>query len=296
MLFSHAQPRALLLVLLGVAACEKPGTTTGPQPPGTAQFGHIVLVLEENTDYVDAVAGMPYLMGLAAQYGLATQFYANTHPSIGNYFMMTTGQIITNDDSYGSTVSVDNVVRELVAAGKTWKGYAEDLPSVGFINVNVDNGTYASRHFPLVYFSDVHNSAGLAQNVVPFTQFAIDLRNNALPNYSFVTPNLCDDAHDCSVGTADSWLQANIAPLLSSSQFQQDGLLIVTFDESGGDNTLGGGRVLWVAIGPKVKRGYQSTTTYQLQSLLRLSLEGLGVKVWPGAAATAPSMAEFFNP
>src|SRR3989441_3998753 len=72
---------------------------------------------------------MPYLNGLAQQYGLATQYYANTHPSIGNYFMMTVGTIITNDDSYGSVVTDDNVIRQLLAAGKTWKAYAEDLPS-----------------------------------------------------------------------------------------------------------------------------------------------------------------------
>src|SRR2546430_11458195 len=76
---------------------------------------------------------MPYLNGLAQQYGLATQYYANTHPSIGNYFELATGQIITNNDSYSTIVTVDNIVRELLAAGKTWKSYAEDLPSGGYL-------------------------------------------------------------------------------------------------------------------------------------------------------------------
>ena len=65
----------------------------------------------------------------------------------------------------------------------------------------------------------------------PFTQFARDLKNGTLPNFSFVTPNLSNDAHDCSVDVADSWLKNNSAPLLANSQFQEDGLLIVTFDE-----------------------------------------------------------------
>src|SRR2546426_9209469 len=86
------------------------------------------------------LSSMPYLNGLAQQYGLATQYYANTHPSIGNYFMMTVGTIITNDDSYGSVVTDDNVIRQLLAAGKTWKAYAEDLPSVGYVMLDVDNG------------------------------------------------------------------------------------------------------------------------------------------------------------
>ena len=109
-------------------------------------------VLEENTDYADVTtSSMPYLMGLAAQYGLATQYYAVTHPSIGNYLDLTSGQILTNDNTYaGPAYDVDNIVRELVAAGKTWKLYAEDLPYAGDVEMGVDNGTYASRPNGLV--------------------------------------------------------------------------------------------------------------------------------------------------
>ena len=101
---------------------------------GGSAIHHVFLVLLENHNYADVIgsASMPFLNGLATQNSLATQFYANTHPSIGNYFWFTTGQVITNDDSFSGTVSVDNVVRQLVAAGRTWKGYAEDLPSVGW--------------------------------------------------------------------------------------------------------------------------------------------------------------------
>jgi len=264
-----------------------------------AQFDHVFIVMEENTDYASVTSSsMPYLTGLAAQYGLATQYYANTHPSIGNYFELTGGQIITNDDSYGQTVSSDNVIRHLVAAGKTWRSYAEDLPSVGFVGLDFDNSAYASRHNTIVHYTDVHDNPAQAQNVVPFTQFATDLANGALPNYSFIVPNLCNDAHDCSLNTADSWLQTNIDPLVKSAFFQQNNcLLIITFDESGGDNTNGGGNVYWVAVSPtKSKRGYVSTTLYQHQSTLRLMLKGLGVNSFPGDAATAPDMSEFFNP
>ena len=69
------------------------------------------------------------LNSLASQYGLATQYFANTHPSIGNYFMLTTGQLVTNDDGFTRTVGVDNIVRDLIAAGKTWKSYAESIPT-----------------------------------------------------------------------------------------------------------------------------------------------------------------------
>ncbi len=265
-------------------------------PPGTSQFGHVFVVTEENTDYVDVTSSsMPYLTGLAAQYGLATQYYANTHPSIGNYFEMATGQILTNDDGSSTIENVGSVVRSLNAAGKTWKSYAESIPNACYLGG--DTGNYARKHNVFALLSDVANDpTGQACNIVPFTQFATDLANGTLPAFSNIVPDLCNDAHDCSLGTADSWLQTNIAPLLASPVFQNDGLLIVVFDESGGDNTLGGGKVYWTAISSKSKRGYQSTTTYQHQSTLRLILKALGVNSFPGDAASAPDMSEFFNP
>ncbi len=188
-----------------------------------------------------------------------------------------------------------NIVRSLVAAGKTWKSYAESIPNACYLGG--DTGNYARKHNVFALLSDVANDpTGQACNNVPFTQFATDLANGTLPTFSNIVPNLCNDAHDCSLSTADSWLQTNIGPLLASPVFQQDGLLIVVFDESGGDNTLGGGRVYWAAISPKAKRGYQSTTTYQHQSTVRLILKGLGINTFPGDAATAPDMSEFFNP
>ena len=254
-------------------------------------------MVEENTNYANVIgnSSMPYLNGLAQQYGLATQYYADTHPSIGNYFMLTVGDIVTNNDSYsGPIVTEDNVVRELLKAGKTWKSYAEDLPRVGYTGPDV--GQYARRHNTLALVSDVANDSTQVKNLVPFSQFATDLTNNTMPNYAFIVPNLCNDAHDCALSTADSWLRTNIDPLIGSAQFQRDGLLIIVFDESASDNTNGGGRIAWVVVSATAKRGYQSTTHYQHASTLRLSLSALGVTTFPNQAAGAPDMSEFFAP
>jgi acid phosphatase len=252
-------------------------------------------MIEENHSYSSVIgsSSMPYLNGLAKQYGLATQYFANTHPSIGNYFMLTTGQIITNDDGYTGTVNADNVVRRLLAAGKTWKSYAEDLPSVGYIGGDVY--PYAKHHNPFAYITDVVNSQNQLNNLVPFTQFPTDLQNNQLPQYSFVIPNMQNDGHDGSLNQADSWLQTNVAPVLANSSFQKDGLLIILFDESfSGDTQYGGGQVAMVVISPLAKKGYQSTTLYQHQSTCRLMLEGLGLTTFPGACQGAAQMNEFF--
>src|SRR5437660_1627189 len=258
-------------------------------------FTHVFIVVEENHNYSSVVgtSAMPYLNSLATKYGLATQYYANTHPSIGNYFMMTTGQIITNNDSFTGTVSDDNIVRDLLTAGKTWKSYAEGLPSVGYTGGDVY--PYAKRQDIFAYFTDVVNSSSEVNNLVPFSQFASDVSSGQLPNFSFVVPNLIDDAHDGILPMAALWLQQNMSALINSPAFQKDGLLIIVFDEAGGnDSTHGGGHVAAVIVSPRAKSGFQSTTLYQHQSTLRLILQGLGISSYPGAAAQAPNMAEFF--
>ena len=260
------------------------------------QSNHVVVVVEENHSYSSVVgnASMPYLNGLAQKYSLLTQYYANTHPSIGNYFMMTTGQIITNSDGYTGTVTANNIVRQLLTGGKTWKSYAEGLPSVGYIGGNT--GSYVRHHNPFTYFSDVVNSSVQKLNLVPFTRFAADLTNNQLPDFSFIVPNLNDDAHNGTLAQADGWLKTNIDPLLSNPEFQQDGILIIVFDEAAStDSTLGGGHIAAIVAGPGVRKGFKSTTVYQHQSLLRTVLDAVGVHSYPGAAATAKPISEAFT-
>jgi hypothetical protein len=256
----------------------------------------VVLVVEENHGYSSVIgnSGMPYLNSLAAQNSLATQYYANTHPSIGNYFMMTAGQIVTNDDSFNGPVNVDNLVRHLLQAGKTWKAYAESLPATGYIGG--DSGAYLHRHNPLSYFTDVAGSSNQRQNLVPFSQFAPDLNNRQLPDFSFVTPNMFDDAHNGSLQQADQWLQANIAPLLSSPQFKNGGLLLIVFDEAeDADATLGGGHVSLIVVGPGVKHGFHSSNQYQHQNLLKMITTYLGIDGNLGSAANASSMGDFLQ-
>jgi len=268
------------------------GIGNGGTPP--APSAHVVVVVEENHSYSQAIgnSAMPYLNGLASQYGLATQYYADVHPSIGNYLMLTTGVPETIDDAFTGTISDDNVVRELVKANKTWHSYAESLPSAGYLGGDVY--PYLRHHNPFTYLKDVIGTSQ-ANNVVPFSQFASDVSSGSLPDYSFVIPNAINDAHDGTLAQADQWLSANIDPLIKSSTFQNNGLLVIVFDESvTSDLSHGGGHVAMVMIGPKVKKAFQSTTVYQHQSTLRLILSTLGVHSYPGAAAIAPDMGEFF--
>lgn len=255
-----------------------------------------MVVLEENHGYSSVIGSsqMPYLNSLATQYAQAAQYYANTHPSIGNYFMMTTGQIITNNDAFMTTVSADNIVRHLLTAGKTWKEYSENIPSVGYTGGDV-LPLYVRHHSPMTFFSDVVGTAQ-ANNLVPFTQFAADLSVGQLPDFSFIAPNMQDDAHDGTLAQADTWLQTNIGPLVADAQFQKNGLLIILFDEAATTDTAnGGGHVAFVAVGPLVKKGFQSSTLYQHQNLLALIASYLGIDGNIGAAAGAAPMSDLLQ-
>ena len=238
-------------------------------------------------------SSMPYLNGLATQYSLGTQYFADAHPSIPNYFMLTTGRLETLNNAFSGTISDDNVVREIVKAGKTWRSYAESLPSTGY--TGGDAYPYFKHHDPFVYFSDVVGSSQ-ASNVVPFSQFSSDLASDSLPDFSFIVPNVLHDAHDGTLPAADQWLSSNIDPLIKGSAFQSGGVLIIVFDEGDLSDLLHvGGHVPFVIVGAKVKSGFRSSTFYQHQSTLRLVLSTLGINSFPGAAAAAPDMGEFFK-
>ncbi|HEX7961299.1 MAG TPA: alkaline phosphatase family protein [Terriglobales bacterium] len=255
-----------------------------PPPPPSTTGGHVVIVMEENHSYAATVNpnNMPYLYSLSQKYSNATQYYAETHPSLGNYFELTVGWKITDDDS-PAVYDVDNITKYLQASGKSWKVYAENLPNVGY--VGPDSGAYLRGHNPFAYFANVVNS-DLKNNIVPFSQFAQDLANGQLPNYSFIIPNNCDNSHDCSLNTADSWLQQNMRPLFSDTKtFGVDGLLMVVMDESdGSDGQYGGGHTAAVLAGPRAQQGVQSPVLYKPSSVLRTTCDVLGLNGCPGRA------------
>jgi acid phosphatase len=247
---------------------------------------------------------MPYWNSLAAQYAVATNYFANDHGSIGEYFMITTGQIITSDNSFKGTVDADNLVREFKLAGKTWRAYAQSIPSVGYLGPNAH--PYVKHHNPFAYFSDVKADPSEAQNIRPLTDLASDIAAGTTSNFSFIIPDNQHNAHDCpnaakcslseKLAAADEWLKTTLSPLLASAEFQQRGLLIVTFDEGGlKDLEHGGGHIPVLLVGSTVIPGYRSTTLFQHESLCRLIFEMADTATLPGAAASAPDMYEFFQ-
>lgn len=276
---------------------------------------HVVIVMEENTDY-SAInsTNTPNMAAFASSYGLLTNFWANTHPSIGNYFVQTTGQALTNNDNDNPTgpspfpYTGDNIISHLNAASKTWKAYVESIPSSCYFGG--DSGNYTAHHNPLAYFQVVQSGcgSGAGAKVVEFFDstagFSHDLTAGTLPNFSYVVPNNNDNGHSGSLSQMDSWVQTNvIAPLKANSAWSTT-LLLIVFDESGippassgiDDDTWGGGHI-WAAVGGgQTKTGYQSTTFFQQQSIYRGMLEALGLPYNIAAVGPAPGMSEFSVP
>ncbi len=282
----------------GSGSSNSGGTGTTNVTPASK---HVVMVLEENQGYSTVVGNTgswPNLNKLIAKGALATNYYADLHPSIGNYFMLTTGQPVTTNDSSTSVEDVDNIARRMLAANLPFRVYAEGITQ-GYVGGNI--GAYVVRHNPFALFSDIADSKQVASQVLwPFTQFAADSSKSALPAFSFIVPNINDDAHSGTLQQADTWLQNNVVtPLSGNPAFQAggDGILIVVFDEAlNTDIAYGGGHVVAAFWGPNVKPAFMqtSTTVFQHQSMLRTVMEALQLPNPPGAAAVAPTMAEFF--
>jgi acid phosphatase len=271
-----------------------------------AQVHHVVIVVLENLNYGDVVGSpsAPYINSLMSKGGLATHYYANLHPSIGNYFIMTTGLPFSVDDGFSGVVTTDNVVRQLDASARSWKVYALSLPQQGYLGGDVY--PYLRRHDPISYFQEVQPPSAENMNIVEFSRFQADLSAGILPAYSFVVPDAVHNAHDCpdggsncdvatKVAAADTWLSDNIAPLLANPEFQQSGLFILTTDESRNSVENGGGKVATVLVGTGVKAGYQGTNSYDHRSLLDLSMKALGLTNIPNQADLANEMTEFYQ-
>jgi phospholipase C len=243
-------------------------------------FKHILIVIFENKEFGTVVDNyhMPYFNKLAKSYTLLTQYYAVTHPSLPNYIALIGGDTlgITFDCTSCAAPNHAQSLPDLIeASGRTWKTYQEDMPSPCF--TGAEAGKYAMKHNPFIYFMPIRLDVKRCdQDIVPFTQLSYDISTGALPNFMFVTPNLCNDAHDCAVDVADAWLQNFMGQIMPP--LDQEGkpyLIVITWDEGQGNHSCcglpasAGGRIATILVSPQAKNGFQDATPYSHYSLLK---------------------------
>lgn len=230
-------------------------------------FDHVVIVVMENHAYNEIIgsASAPYINQLAATGVNFTKSYAVAHPSEPNYLAMFSGstQGVTGDPCPLSFPGVANLASQLLAAGHTFVGYSEGLPAAG--SMVCSSGLYARKHSPWINFDTVPASSNQA-----FTAFPTDY--TLLPTLSYVIPNLCNDMHNCSIATGDTWLQTNLSGYVAWSK-THNSLFILTWDE---DDASAGNNIVTIFSGANMLPGSYAETTGHYRMLATLeSMYGL---------------------
>ena len=293
-----------LIVTAGSSTTPTVTAAGTPKPTaiasGTAStIKHIFVVVMENHSYnqVWNTSASPYITSLGNAYPRATNYTAITHPSLPNYLDLYGGSnySITTDCSPSSSchINAKNLADNLNAKGLSWKGYMESMPSNCGLTTS---GNYAPKHDPFVYFDDIRtNTSRCDAGVVPFTALATDLKSaSTTPNFAFITPNLCNDMHNCSVATGDAWLKSHLPAILNSPACIVDKcLLALTWDEDDGSQ---GNKVLTIFAGSGAKTGgVVSAKTYNHFSLLKTVEAIFGLPTQTAKDAAASSMTDMLR-
>jgi hypothetical protein len=280
---------ALLALGCGAHAGKPLGLGAGSALPRSTS-SHVVVVVMENAEYGEVIGSSqaPYVNGLARRYGLATQSYGITHPSLPNYLALTSGSTHgVSSDCTDCHVSEANIVDQLEAAGISWGAYLEDMPKPCFHGAGA--GGYAKKHNPFIYYDDVARSASRCRKLVGFGRLASDLRAGRLPTYTWIAPNLCDDGHDCGVAAGDRFLARTVPPLLR--ELGPDGFMLITWDEGGSDRgccgAAHGGHVATIVAGAGVRHGARQRQPIDHYGVLGTIEQALGLPPLAGAAGPA---------
>ena len=340
--------RPLVLALAAFVAGALSCAAAPPARPMVPRYAHIFVIIEENKNYEQILnpSAAPNISGLAARYGNATQFYSEVHPSEANYVALLGGDTfgIHDDDGFtckagdpdpfcgGSsepgyadhTVRAPHLGQQLEAAGLTWKGYYESLPSPGslaFIGSDpaISDGTrktalYASKHSGFMNFASVQADPSRASEIVGFDQLDRDLASGQLPNFALIVPNQCNEMHglngpkvppacshtDTLIRRGDEVAGDLVRRIQATPAWRSavNFAIVISFDEGSGgtregccgvtpgaSSNFGGGHIPTVVITNHGPRGLTDPTPYSHYSLLRTVEEAFRLKGRLGHAA-----------
>jgi len=215
-------------VVVPMAASAGPvsSASRSDPPPGVPPLKHVFVIMMENTSYDDLLSSSntntTFIQQLTENNGLATNYFGVTHVSLPNYIAATSGQTWgsnSDDVAQAPLFNHENLVDQLEAAGVSWKAYMEDLPSAGDLVTQTPDGLYVRKHNPFLMYPDVYNNPGRAANVVPLTQLSTDLSSGNVPQFVWITPNVCNDMH----GGAPSCPYPNTANDANQQALYKDG-------------------------------------------------------------------------
>jgi hypothetical protein len=230
-------------------------------PHGHFRLDHIFVIMMENTQYEALLApsnpNTKFIQQLAANFGLATHYFGVTHTSLPNYIAATSGQTWgSNNDDYAQAplFNHENLVDQFEAAHVSWKAYMQNLPYPGDVIDQTPNGLYVRKHDPFLMYPDVYTNPSRADNVVPLTQLATDLSTGQVPQFAWISPNICDDMHGGATACpfpsspkspaqaklfkdGNAFLQKWVGLITHSSVWDSHSAIFITWDEGGYEDT-----------------------------------------------------------
>src|SRR5712692_8150327 len=236
--------------------------------PSSASFDHIVTILMENQNFCAVYTGCggsaTYMSGLANSNVLVTNWGTTSHPSEGNYISLIGGSNFghTSDGYCCWGITAPNIIDRIESAGLTWKAFAEDASGSGTCSFNPPRG---ADHFAFLTFADINTPARCANFLSTTsssdTEFLNSLNSASPANFIWLTPNDCNNMHDCGIAAGDSYLSTLVPQILSSKEFTTTrATLLIVFDEgyTGCSNTGGTGECVYASFsGPVAKKGVQ---------------------------------------
>jgi phosphatidylinositol-3-phosphatase len=324
--------RKLAVLALSAFALVLAGSTSAAQPRNDVKnYQHVFVIMMENTGY-DTLVGnpnAPWINAAIAQYGVATNYFGASHPSQPNYIAATAGITGANSDN-DETLAVPNIVDQLESAGKTWTAYMQSYSLCATpLDHACGNQLYERKHNPFITFADVQSSPARIGHIVDYSQFAGDLAGNTVPDYSWISPDQCNDMHGRGGGGAsdpcdfshvpllikagDTFLANTVGAIQASPAWNGNSAIFIVWDESDFTGTgpigfgdtrgccdavPGGGHVLMLVISHSDHAARQSSVAYNHYSMLRTIEDGwrLGCVGATCDTANVPAMTDLVGP
>jgi phosphatidylinositol-3-phosphatase len=263
-----------------------PPASTAPRPSAPPVATHSVWwIILENHEYGSIVGDSqaPYFNALAARYGLATDYYATSHPSEPNYVALVAGATLGVGSDGVYHLQAPSIFSQLAAAGQTWRVYAQDDQPGCFTGTSAGGGAdgpgspglYARKHNPAISFTNIAGSPAQCRNIEPLRAF-----DPAAGAFEMIVPNLINDMHDGTIPQGDAFLRAFVPEVIGSAAFHAGGVLFITFDEGGsnaGSRGDAGGHVATVILAADLPPGYRDRAYLDHWALLRTTEELLGL-------------------
>jgi hypothetical protein len=290
---------ALLAVLAALAVI--PGSESGGATRATAhakvpRLDHVAVIVMENHEYGQVIGQRHarWITRQAHRFGLASRFYAISHPTLPNYLAVTGGSTFgTNSDCTTCHVNKPSIASELDQAGVSWRAYMEDMPKPCYkpTSVQDEHGRYAKHHNPFFYYDSIRAGPD-CRKVVPYSRLRRDLSGNP-PRFIWITPNLCHDMHDCSVAAGNRWLRRNVPDLVRG--LGPKSAVFLTWDEGTSDRgccrgAAHGGHVPTIVLGSAARQHAVTREHLDHYGLLRTVEEALRVPLL-GHSAHARTLA-----